>query len=296
MSSTVLVVGSINLDVRWAVGHLPVAGETVISSGSKRGLGGKGANQAVAARALDVAAGLVGAVGDDEAGAWLLDQLAERGVTTTAVERAPGPSGQAQVVVGDDSGDNLIVVLPGANRLVGPSQVERAMATDSSSIVVAQQEVGYDAVAAALRLAAREDRFAILNAAPARELSDELLALVGLLVVNEGEATALSGLEDSMEAAAALRARGAGAVLVSVGGAGAVLDAGDGAVAIPAATVDMVVDTTGAGDVLVGVLAAALTSGRQLREAANIAVTAATWSVQHTGVRAPSLVDLNLSW
>jgi ribokinase len=295
-SNTALVVGSINLDVIWAVGHLPVAGETVLSTGSARGLGGKGGNQAAAIRALEVPTTLVGAVGEDEAGDWLLDQLARRGVTATAVRRAAGTSGQAQVVVGKDTGDNLIVVLPGANTAVSPADVEAAMTWDRSELVVAQQEVSQETVAATLRHAALDGRRAVLNAAPARDLPDELLAQVGVLVVNEGEACALAGCGDSREAATALRSRGATAVVVSLGAAGAILDDGDGPEAFPVTDISTVVDTTLAGDILVGALAASLVWGRPMREAVRIAVRASSWSVQHAGVRIPDLTDLGLRW
>jgi ribokinase len=288
-----LIVGSINLDTRWSVPHLPVAGETVLSTGSRRGLGGKGTNQAVAISALDVPAALVAAVGNDEAAGWLLEQLAAGGVDTTAIVRMAGESGQAQVVV-EDSGDNLIVVVPGSNAALTPEHVERALSASAAQVVVVQQEIPVETVAATLRGARLSGRTTILNAAPARPVDAAVLADVSVLVVNRGEATAMGGTDDLDTAVAALRRQGAAAVLVSLGADGALLDPGDHSslVHVPSPRIGRVVDTTGAGDVMTGALAACLCRGWSLRDAVELAVRAASWSVRYDGVRAPTPADL----
>jgi ribokinase len=298
LTDSALVVGSINVDSFVTVSRLPQRGETVITSGDRRGLGGKGANQAIAIRALGVRTHLVGAVGDDEAGQWLVESLAECGVDTDSVRSVTGSSGEATVVVEQDTGDNLILVSPAANAAVGPADIERAMDADPSRIVVTQQELTEQAVTAALLRARQDGRFTVLNAAPARVVDDERLALVDLLVVNRGEVLAMSGEDDVTRAAAVLRGRGAGAVMVTLGGAGVLLDAGDGGspLTIPSPAVDAVVDSTGAGDIFTGAVAAALVRGRTVHEAAEIGVRAGSWSVQYAGVRAPGPADIDLQW
>ena len=299
-SGTVAVVGSVNLDLSWQVERLPVAGETVLSSGQARGLGGKGANAAVAAAALGVPAALVAAVGQDDAGRWLLDAVRARGVAAQRIDRVPGASGHALVVV-DSGGENQIVVAPGANSKLTGETAGAAVAALRPRVVASQQEVPAGTVAAAMRAGRAAGATTVLNAAPARPVSAEVLADVDVLVVNAGEATALAGPSDPAAAAALLLGAGPRAVLVSLGARGALLARPGGTLRVP---VDealrelgpvQVVDTTGAGDVMTGALCAALAVGHPLPAATRLAVLAATWSVGHRGVRAPSAADLGLA-
>jgi ribokinase len=289
----VAVVGSVNLDVSLAVERLPSVGQTVLSSSSVQGLGGKGANQAVAAAAFGATCALIAALGDDDAADWLLARLEERHVDIGSICRTPGPSGQAYVVV-DAAGSNQIVVAPNSNRALSVSDVERALQHSPAAAVVTQLEIGVDAAASAIDWAHRAGRIAILNAAPAVDIDRSTLRKTSLLIVNEGEATAMTGSDDVREASAELRGWGVAAVLISVGARGVLLDAADegGPLLIAAPPVANVVDTTGAGDVLTGAMAARLGRGDSLRSAAQLGVAAASWSVQRAGVCAPGLADL----
>jgi ribokinase len=283
----VAVIGSINYDVAVRAGRLPSPGETVLGREVSYGLGGKGANQAVAAAMTGVPSVMVGAVGDDEVGARLLGWLRERGVDVTRVQAGPGSSGTAHIVV-DDAGANQIVVVPGANAAMTPATIDAVGDLVSSvGIVVLQGELPVEAVQHAVALARDVGTPVLLNLAPIIELRPETLAAVDFLVVNDLEAASLlhgrppSSIESALEDVRRLAALGP-SVVITLGSEGAVWASGDVAGHVGARAVS-VVDTTGAGDALVGVLAASLASGADLEAAVEDGVAAATLSVQHVG-------------
>jgi len=274
----VLVVGSVNRDLVVRVPRHPEAGETALASGHSTAHGGKGANQAVAAASAGATVAFVGRVGGDRVGQELLAGLAGAGVDVSRVVRdEEAPSGLAVVAV-DAAGENRILVSPGANARVGDADVRAAASLlATASVLLLQLEIPIEAVVTAARLAQGR---VVLNPAPARKLPDELLRRVDVLVPNRAELRALVGSDDP-RAAAAL---GVPAVVVTLGAAGAALVRGGRVERIPAPTVE-VVDTTGAGDVLCGTLAARLAHGASLEAAVRAAVTAASRAVGRPGAR-----------
>ena len=279
--ASVLVIGSVNQDLTVRVPRFPGPGETLLGLDVTYGLGGKGANQAVAAARTGVATSLLATVGDDQVGQQLLAWLAERGVATSLVNEARGAaSGTAHITV-DAAGENQIVVVAGANALT--LSVDEA-AVAAASVVVLQGEVPVSTIEVAVSSAQRFGTPVLLNLAPVLALSPETLAAVDYLVVNESEAglllgQSLSGTPDNaLAAVSALTAVSVNAV-ITLGGAGAVwADAvgASGHVSAPSVTV---VDTTGAGDAFVGVMAAALALGYGLTTAVAQGIRAASTAV-----------------
>lgn len=272
----VTVVGGINHDVTVRVERRPVPGETVVGDGPVTSPGGKGANMAVAAARAGVGVALCGAVGDDAAGREQVDALVAAGVDVAHVAaRADHATGAALIVVTPD-GENAIVVGTGANATLSDDEVTAACT--GAAVVLAQTEVGARPVEVAARTAGIR---LMLSPAPVVPLAPEVLALADPLVVNEEEAAELAGAAD----ASTVRERtGARSVVVTLGAAGAEVADGGGVRRVPAPAV-AAVDTTGAGDVLTGTLAAALAGGASLDDALAVAVTAAAESVAYAGAR-----------
>jgi ribokinase len=285
----VAVIGSLNIDLVTRVERLPRPGETVPGSELARLPGGKGANQALAAAGAGATTALVGRVGADQLGRAYRAELARRGVDTGAVLVTPGvATGQALITVAAD-GENSIVVMPGANAHLTAadvdSWVDRAR-PGPGTVVLLQLEVALPVVAHAARRAAKRGARVILNPSPVRELPPSLLRLANPLVVNRHEAALLAGLAggDPAHLAAALLARGVPAVVITLGPGGARLSTPDGSaeVAAPAVTA---VDTTGAGDVFAGTLAAGLAAGTPLPESVPPAVAAASQATTYPGAQ-----------
>lgn len=269
--SDVVVVGSANVDLVLAVQRIPRPGETVLATGLTRGPGGKGANQAVAAARAGASTAFVASLGDDESGALLRDALGAAGVQLGLVSTTRTPTGTAIITV-DAEGENAITVAPAANAELALNESSES-AIRAAAVVLAQLEIPFETV----RAAAQASSYFVLNAAPAAELDDDLLAHVDLLVVNEHEAEVIGGSDP-----AALMERVPAAV-VTLGGAGAlVLRRGETEVRVAGVEVE-VVDTTAAGDTFCGVLAAALAAGAGLTEAVKRANVAASLSVETAG-------------
>ena len=289
-TADVLVVGSLNMDLRIRTPRLPAPGETLTGSGFDTDGGGKGANQAVAAARQGARVAMLGAVGQDAHGAALLAALQADGIDTHAVERIAGtPSGTAAILLMPD-GENSIVVIPGANHALTPERVRaQAARLRQARVVVAQLECPLDAVTEALAIAREAGAVTVLNAAPVQPLDDALLGQLDWLVVNEIEAAALAGMPvpgpaEARAVAEQLRRRGPRQVLVTLGAEGLVLAGPEGTLALPAPRVQAA-DTTGAGDTVVGALAAALAAGRPLREALTRAQAAAALAVTRLGTQ-----------
>jgi len=285
----VVVVGSINQDYVLVVPRRPGAGETVTATALTVRGGGKGANQAAAAALGGAEVTLVGMVGDDVAGAAQRRDLSSRGVDVSLVSEAPGVgTGSAFITVTPD-GDNAVTVAPGANDRVRPEDVQAVAGVMSNAdVFVAQLEIPLDAVVEAVSLC-RAQTHVLVNAAPYRLLPQVVLERIDTLVVNEHEAALLVGspvvgVDAAREGATAIRALGPRSVIVTLGAAGAVVATGDRCTHVPAPDV-AAVDTTGAGDVLVGTLAALLADRRILESAVAVAVERASASVVRVGAR-----------
>jgi ribokinase len=292
----VAVVGSIHQDLTVNVASLPSPGETVLGLGHVRGAGGKGANQAVAARRLGTSVAMIGQVGADTDGHGLRAGLADEGIDVDGVTVHPTlPSGLAVVTV-DERGENAIVVSPGASGALDEAAVRRCASTvEAARVVLLQLEVTLEAVEAAATSAAGT---VVLNPAPARPLPAALLERVDVLVPNRVELACLADVEDPPAdvediAAIARRLGGRCALVVTLGAEGALVVRGGDVHHVPAPRVDTV-DTTGAGDTLCGALAVRLASGDDLVEAVPWAVRAASLSTTRTGAQAsiPTLDEL----
>ncbi|WP_448615255.1 ribokinase [Modestobacter sp. URMC 112] len=283
---SVTVVGSLNEDVLVTVDRLPGRGETVIGSATRVAPGGKGANQAAAAGRLGPGVTMVGRVGDDPAGERQRTALADVGVDVHLVHRTPGElTGTATIPVEAAGGENLIVVVPGANAALGPADVD-VPEVHRADVVLLQLE---NPPATVLAAAAAARGTVVLNPAPARPLPAELLARVDVLVPNEHELRALTGDDGGSGGPARLvgpsRRLGAGAVVVTLGGDGALVVPATGPALLQAPPPVRPVDTTGAGDCFCGALAQALAGGDDLPAAVRWAVTAAAASTTGAGAR-----------
>ncbi|TNH30613.1 ribokinase [Micromonospora orduensis] len=280
MSQTrVVVVGSANMDLVAMAPSLPRLGETMLGTDFVMVPGGKGANQAVAAARAGASCAFLGAIGSDAFGVTLKARITAAGVDTAQLRVVYGTSGVALVMV-NAQGENAIVVTPGANdALVGLTDEELATVR-GADVLVAQLEIPVQTVTAAATAARAAGTRVILNAAPARDLPPELLAAVDLLVVNEGEAQALTGRgRDEPRALLDLVPR----AVLTHGGEGAWYVDRDGAdVHVPAFRVD-VVDSTAAGDAFTGALAVGWGEGRDLVDAVRWASAAGAACVRRLG-------------
>ena len=297
----IVVVGSANQDHLVRLSSLPAAGETILAKGVASQPGGKGANQAVAAARLGADVVLVGAVGDDKDGSAIVLQLRTEGVNTGEVQVVTtAPTGLAMVYV-LDSGENAIVVVPGANAMLEPARVEQVLrrTCEQGSVVVLQAEVPCDVIDVTARVVEEIGARLVLNLAPYVELAADTLAVADPVVVNETEATSLGGqpVTDLASGAAAARrlTEVARSVVITLGASGAVwADRGaDGST--PAPEVAEVVDTAGAGDAFVGALASQLADGADLAMAVTFGVAAGSFSVGRAGAQSsyPVREDLN---
>jgi len=282
---TVAVVGSINADEVYRVERIPRPGETVTARQHTSMSGGKGANAAVACALSGARTVLVGAVGDDAAGALALDGLRAAGVDVSAVARLDGrPTGTAVVTVAAD-GENTVLVSPGANGALTPAHVDAALrALPRGGVVLTNLEIGTDAAEAALRGAVALGAAPVLNPAPAHDVPDGLLVHGTVLTPNEHEAAVLTGYEDPERAATALQQRTGAPVVVTLGARGALVVRAGTSTLVPAPRVTAV-DTTGAGDAFNGALVARLARGDDLLFAVERAVRTAARSTQHEGAR-----------
>lgn len=294
MRARIVVVGSLNMDLVVGAPKIPAPGETVIGGDLQTFPGGKGANQAVAAARLGAQVAMVGRVGDDAFGAQLKQTLENDGVDLAYVQNtAVTPSGVALIVV-DAAGQNSIVVASGANMRLTPADVEAAApAIRAADVLVLQLESPLETVQRAAELARAHGVTVILNPAPARPLPPELLALVDVIIPNESETAALTGLPvtsaDELTAAAdRLRAQGVGMVILTLGARGALLATAGGVRRFPAFPVDQVVDTTAAGDAFVGGLATAVAEKQPLDAAIAWGNAAGALAVTRAGAQ-PSL-------
>lgn len=273
MVMDIVVVGSANLDIVVPVPHHPVTGETILGGDHRQIPGGKGANQAIAAARLGRTTGFVGRIGDDPSGGVLREALLEAGVNVAGLLVSQDhPSGLALITV-DASGDNAIVVSPGANAALTPADIAKADHLVDASIVLLQLETPVVSVVAAAEAA---KGIVILNPAPAPNvtLPVELLAAVDVVVPNEIELAMLAGVGVetlSTEVGIAKAAAAVAAdVVVTLGARGAVVVAGGDITSVPAPKIQPV-DTTAAGDSFCAALADGLLRGT-LVEAAQWAV------------------------
>ncbi|KUF13914.1 MULTISPECIES: ribokinase [Streptomyces] len=280
----IAVFGSTNMDLVAYVAKAPQRGETVTGREFRTLPGGKGANQAVAAARAGATVAMIGAVGNDAFGSGLRSALDHSGVDTDLLRTVEGPSGTAHIVV-DDDGGNAIVVVPGANASLTALSAGDTAEIAAADALLLQLETPLEGVLAAARAARESGVRTLLTPAPAQPLPPELLAATDLLLPNEHEAAALTGIDDPAAAAAALLSQ-VPEVVVTLGAAGSLYAArGAAPVTVPARRVTAV-DTTGAGDTFVGALAVSLAEGTPMPQALEWASAASALSVQRPGASA----------
>jgi ribokinase len=280
---TVLVFGSINLDLIFPLPHLPSAGETVLGTTLRTEPGGKGANQAVAAARDGARVALAGAVGCDAFAEPALALLRDAGVDLSRVATLDGSTGCAAIGV-DRAGRNQIMVASGVNLAASAAQVEDA-ALGPETLLVVQRETDAGEIAQLLLRAAARGARAVVNLAPFGGIALDALATAAVIVVNAAEAEALAAALDCADDAAALAGRLGTRVLRTLGERGAELSDGARTHRQPAFPVGAV-DTTAAGDAFVGVLAGALDRGLGLEAAMRRAAAAAALACTRAGTQA----------
>lgn len=256
----VFVIGSINDDIVVLVSRHPRVGETLVGSDLKHFPGGKGANQAVAAARAQADTTMIGLVGEDAAGKELVDYLTGAGVNTSLIESTDAaPTGTALITVAD--GDNTIVVVAGANGLLGQEHMKN-FTPEKGDVVLAQFETPIETTIAAFEVARSVGATTILNPAPAAAVPGPLLGLVDILVVNEHEFALLFGQEPSQAEmiSTARRAGYQGSLVVTLGSDGVIAASDDATVRYSGHSV-AAVDSTGAGDCFVGYVAAGIVQG-----------------------------------
>lgn len=281
------ILGSLNLDVSFSCEALPGPGETVLCSSVVSGPGGKGLNQAVAARRAGAEVRIAGAVGADPNGATLLSFLRSEGIDTDGIAQlADAATGLAHIVV-DQSGENSIVVASGANRRASaPLQFGKDTA---ARVYLSQLEIEIDTVGAFLAKGRRAGGTTILNAAPAVPAASGIATCADILIVNEHELSQFSMTSCSAEDAASITGaarkmiqRTDQTIIVTLGAAGTQIIDTTSSLRLPAHPA-IVVDTTGAGDCFCGVLAASIAAGSPIVDAVGRANKAASLAVQRNG-------------
>lgn len=292
MSGTVCVVGSINMDLVVRTPRLPAPGETILGGPFETFPGVKGANQAVAAARMGARVSMVGRIGADDYGQTLRALLVREGVDATAIRATAGTAtGVGVILVDERTGENTIVVAPGANARLTPDDVETvAGLVRSAAVLLVQLETPFGTVATAIRIARSAGRRVVLNAAPAAAVPEEMLRQADLLIANRGEAALLTdGAEDDDPQALAREALrlGSAAVVVTAGPDGACLATSEASLRVPSIPV-RAVDSTAAGDAFCGAVAAWMAAGRPTEEAVRAGCVAGALAATRAGA-IPSL-------
>lgn len=290
MNQKIAVIGSLNMDLVVKAERSPESGETLFGQSFQTTPGGKGANQAVAIAKLGHSVAMIGKVGRDMYGSSLIESAKESGVDVSMVGQDPvAPTGIALIIV-EESGDNRILIVSGANSEVSNTYVEKYIRIiKDAGFLVLQAELPWDTVKYSLRLANEYQVPSVLNLAPPRLISGETLKSIQHLVVNESEATYLSGItvkdhSTALEACANLIQRGAQTIIVTLGDKGCVLANRDGSKFFPAHNVE-VVDTTAAGDAFIGGFVSAMSTSNDLSKSVHYATAVAALTVTRFGAQ-----------
>ena len=293
----VAILGVFVADLAFRAGRLPAIGETIFGSGFKMGPGGKGSNQSVAAARAGARVTFVTKIGRDAFGDIALATWKREGIVARATQSDQEPTGAAFIYVNDRTGENAIIVYPGAGGAITPADVDAAAeAIRGARVFVTQLEQPAATARHALGLAKAAGVATVFNPAPAAPVEDAVYPLCDYVVPNETEAAALTGLrldslDDARHAGDALLAKGVGTALITLGEKGALFHARDRSELVPAVNAGPVVETTGAGDAFVGGFAAALARGSDPLAATRFGCAVAGISVTRAGT-APSMPAL----
>ena len=287
---SIVVFGSINMDLVARTPRLPSAGETLTGYSFSTVPGGKGANQAVACARLGAKTHMVGKVGGDVFGQALRANLESEGVDTTLVSTDREVASGVAVIAVDDTGENNIIVIPGANGSIGESDLLRLdKALNQASILLMQLEIPLEMVLAAAKLAQQKNITVILDPAPARQLPDELYPVIDVLTPNETEAAMLVGFPvddqgSAEKAAILLLEKGISRVIIKMSSKGAFSMDSNGRQFYPAIPVKAI-DTVAAGDAFNGAFAAALSEGKPFVEAVHWGLAGGASAVTKAGAQ-----------
>jgi ribokinase len=293
----VAILGVFVADLAFRAGRQPKIGETIVGSGFKMGPGGKGSNQSVASARVGAKATFISKIGRDAFGEIALKTWKDEGIVARAAQSDNEPTGAAYIFVNHDTGENAIIVYPGAGGAISPTDVEAAAdAIRSAKVFVTQLEQPAASAQRGLEIARAAGVVTIFNPAPAEPIPDSIYPLCDYIVPNETEAATLTGLSvatlsDAKRVGDALLAKGARNALITLGERGALLHNSKSSVEIPAFQAGPVVETTGAGDAFVGGFAAAIARGTDPVEAARFGCAVAGISVTRPGT-APSMPRL----
>lgn len=281
----ILVIGSSNTDMTIKGNRLPVPGETVLGGEFKMGQGGKGANQAVAAKRLGGDVTFICKIGNDLFGKESLASYRKDGIDTSWVLRSSLPSGVALIMV-DGKGENCISVAPGANGDFSSEDIESvADVIRESAFLILQLEIPVPAVMKAAEIAHNAGVYVILNPAPAVPLPESLLANVDLITPNQTETEILTGISDDIEKAVRrLSGLGVKNIVMTMGSRGSAVYQNGRCTLVEACKVDAI-DATAAGDTFCGALCVALSEGLDLVNAARFATRASALTVQKVGAQ-----------
>jgi ribokinase len=299
----IVVVGSANVDLLTFIDRMPEPGETIFGSQFDLGWGGKGANQAVAARLCGADVHMVGRVGDDLFGPATIENFKAQGIGTEHMRIVAGASSGVAPIFVDPKGQNRIVVVKGANDKLRPSDVDEALPLlERAGCIVLQLEVPLDTVYHTMSIANRHGITCLLNPAPAQPLDITKVALADYFIPNEPEAETISGMkvrsvDEARACATALLGRGLKRVIITLGEKGALLATEGGTELLPGFKV-ATRDTTGAGDAFTGSLAVFLAEGFSERDAIARANLYAALSTTGVGTQ-KSFVDrtrFNQEW
>lgn len=294
MAGKIVILGVFVADTAYRAERQPRMGETILGNSFVLGPGGKGSNQSVAAAMAGGDVHFISRLGADPFADMARDTWARAGVTPEITTDGESYTGAAYIFIEDATGNNAIIISPGAAGRISVADVEaRADLIAGASVFVTQLEQPMAAAHRALEIARAGGALTILNPAPAAEIPDEMLALCDIVTPNESEAEgitgiAVTGIETAHQAAEALLARGVGAAIITLGENGALYHDGTRTVHVPAFDAGPVVETTGAGDAFNGGLATALAEGMDAIDAVRFGCATASISVTRPGT-APSM-------
>ncbi|WP_435259310.1 ribokinase [Thioclava sp. FR2] len=292
MGKPIVVLGIFNADAAYRAARLPRLGETIMGAGFHLGPGGKGSNQAVAAGRAGGDVHMITRLGADDFGLMARGVWASAGVTPHVIEDAESHTGSAFIFLEEGTGQNAIIVCPGAAGRISVGDIQtNAALIQGAGVFLTQLEQPLDAAEEGLRVARAAGVTTILNPAPATDLTDAMLSLVDIITPNESEAEGLTGLPvttraEAEAAADALIARGVGAAIITLGEKGVLYRKGGKSIHVPARAPGPVKETTGAGDAFNGGLATALAEGQAIEQALRFGCAVAGISVTRPGAAA----------